>query len=131
MHLRKYCVMTLVEALLSLPRQGEPKAVDQKVGVVLTGASARFVRRHSKLWSLTEGGRQFLAQFCGSPIVLINRVVVRLVVENDTKLFDLLCDEDLRLRVRRADLERSLERIRTANPHVRVSYDFRSHGRVS
>ena len=123
--------MTPIQALLLLPEHGGPKAVDMDVAAALNKVSAKLVRRHANLWTLTDGGRRFLAQLRRGPVIVVTRVVVRVVTENNTPLFHLHCDDDLLLRVRRTDLQRSLQRIRGANPGVRIEYDYRSSGHLS
>ena len=57
------CSMSLIHALLLLPRHGEPIAVGRQVAMELRVASPRFVRRRDALWSLTRDGQRFLVQF--------------------------------------------------------------------
>ncbi len=122
--------MTLIEALLLLPEHGAPKVANRELSAALAGSSPRIVTRLGRLCSLTEGGRRFLAQFRHGRPATVSHVVVRLMIENDTLVFYLLCDESV-LKVQRADLRRRLEEIQTANPGVKVMFDFRPSGDVS
>jgi len=46
-------------------------------------------------------------------------------------VFHLLCDDDLLLKVCKTELRRQLQELQAVNPGVKVSFDFRSPGRVS
>ncbi len=123
--------MPLIEALLLLPEHGEPGPVDWEVAGALNGLSPNFVRRHGRLWSLTDGGRRFLAQFRQDGLQVVTQVVVRLVIEDGTPLFHILGDESTLLKVSRTDLRRSLQELQAVNPGMKVVFDFRSSGRTS
>jgi hypothetical protein len=123
--------MTLIEALLLLPEHGEPGPVDWEVAGVLRGLSPRIVRRHGALWSLTDSGRRFLAQFRQDGAHIVRQVVVRLVFEDGTPVFHILGDECTLLKVDKADLRRSLQELQSVNPGMKVVFDFRSSGRLS
>jgi hypothetical protein len=123
--------MTLIEALLLLPERGEPNIVNREVATALAGSSAKIVQRRGKLWSLTDDGRRFLAQFRYGRSDTITEIVVRLVVENGEPLFHLLCDDDILMKVDKTDLQRSLRKLQAANPGMKVAFDFRPSRRVS
>ena|SRR5690349_2112603 len=122
--------MTLIEALLSLPENGGPTVVSREAAVELGGSSGRFVRCLGILWSLTDDGQRFLTQFRHTPLT-VTKVTVRLVTENNVPVFHLLCDDAMELRISRADLQPTLQKIRAANPNVKVTFDFGRPGRVS
>ena len=122
--------MTLIEALLSLPQRGGPTVVSREAAVELGGSSGRFVRCRGVLWSLTDDGQRFLEQFRHKPFI-VTKVTVRLVTENDVPIFHLLCDDALELRISKADLQLTLQKLRAANPNVKVTFDFGRPGRVS
>jgi hypothetical protein len=123
--------MSLIEALLLLPEQGEPAPVDWEVAGALNGLSPNIVRRHGTLWSLTDSGRRFLAQFRQDGIQVVTQVVVRLVIEDGAPMFHILGDESTLLKVGRSDLRRSLQELQAVNPGMKVVFDFRSSGRTS
>ena len=123
--------MTLIETLLSLPEDGEPKVVSRKAAAALTGASPKMVVRHGTLCSLTDGGRRFLVQFRHVQPAIVSHIVVRLVIEDNAPAFHLLCDETRLLKVHKTDLRHSLQELQAANPGVKVVFDFRSSGNVS
>lgn len=122
--------MTLIQALLLLPEYGGPTVVSREAAVPLGGSSGRFAGCRGILWSLTDDGQRFLAQFRRRPIA-VTKVTVRLVTENDVPVFHLLCDDAMELRVSQADLQLTLQKLRAANPNVKVAFDFRRPGRVS
>lgn len=122
--------MTLIDALLTLPRHGNPVVVSQHLATILAASPARFVRHHAPLWSLTHDGQRFLAQFRLGRSDAISRVAVKLVSESDGPVFHLVCDAGTVLRVRRTDLRRSLRDIQHDNPGVKIMFDFRSSGRM-
>ena len=123
--------MTLIEALLLLPEHGEPGPVDWEVAGALNGLSPSIVRRHGTLWSLTDSGRRFLAQFRQDGSYVITQVVVRLVIEDGAPVFHILGDESTLLKVGKTDLRRSLQELQSVNPGMKVVFDFRSSGRTS
>ena len=123
--------MMPIDALLSLPEQGGATAVSRESAAAFSKLSLKMVRRDADRWSLTNAGLRFLAQFRRRPPMVVEHLVVRLVVDNGTPLFHLYCDEDVVLRIHKMDLQRSLQKIRAANPSVRIDFDFRSQGRVS
>jgi hypothetical protein len=123
--------MTLIDALLLLQEHGEPTMVGQNVAAVLAGSSDKIVQRCGAQWSLTEGGCRFLAQFRERRSDSFATVVVRIAIENDAPVFHLLCDDAVLLKVEKADLRRRLHDLHTANPNVKVLFDFRPLGRVS
>jgi hypothetical protein len=123
--------MTLIEALLLLPEHGEPGPVDREVAGALKRLSPRIVRRHGALWSLTDSGRRFLAQFRQDGLNVITQVVVRLVFEHGAPMFHILGDESTLLKVGKTDLRRSLQELQSVNPGMKVVFDFRSPGGTS
>ena len=123
--------MTLMEALLLLPEHGEPEAVDWEVARALNGLSRWIVRRHGALWSLTNSGRRFLAQFRQDGSYGVTQVVVRVVIEDGAPVFHILGDECTLLKVAKSDLQRSLQELQSVNPGMKVVFDFRSSGRMS
>ena len=123
--------MTLIDALMMLQEHGEPTMVAQDVATALAGSSDKIAQRHGGLWSLTEGGRRFLAQFRLGRSDFFATVVVRIAIENDAPVFHLLCDEAVLLKVQKADLRRRLQDLHIANPNLKVLFDFRPSGRGS
>jgi hypothetical protein len=123
--------MTLIEALLLLPKHGEPGPVDREVSGAFNGLSSTIIRRHGALWSLTDGGRRFLEQFRQDGSCAITQVVVRLVFENGAPMFHILGDESTLLKVGKTDLRRSLQELQSVNPGMKVVFDFRSPGGTS
>ena len=122
--------MTLIEALLLLPEQGEPELVNRAVARALAGSSPTIVGRHGRLWSLTDAGRRFLAQFRHCRPYIVTHVTVSLVVEDGEPVFHLLCDGSMLLKVGRTDLQSSLRELQSVNPGMSVVFDFRNSGRV-
>jgi hypothetical protein len=123
--------MTLIDALLLLQKHDAPTMVGHDVAAILAGSSDKIVQRCGVLWSLTDGGRRFLAQFRQGPSDFFATVVVRIAIENDAPVFHLLCDDAVLLKVEKADLRRRLQDLHTANPNIKVLFDFRPLGRVS
>jgi hypothetical protein len=123
--------MSLIHALLLLPRHGEPIAVGRQAAMELRAASPRFVQRREALWSLTRDGQRFLVQFRSERSDTVTRIVVRLVIEDRVPVFHLICDSGRILRVSRANLRRSLRDIQSDNPGVKIVFDFSRSGRVS
>ena len=123
--------MTLIEALLSLPEDGEPAIAGLESAIALTWSPARFVQRDGMQFALTDDGRRFLGQFRDARPAEIRQVVVKLVIGPEALVFHLLCDDDMVLKVRKTELRRRLQELQAANPGVKVSFDFRSSGHVS
>src|ERR1700704_6539458 len=111
--------MTLIEALLLLPEHGEPGSVDGELAGALDGLSASIVRRHGALWSLTDRGRRFLAQFRQDGSHVLTQIVVRLVIEDGAPVFYILGDESTLLKVDRIGLRRSLQELQSVNPGMK------------
>ena len=74
--------MTMIEALLSLPAQGEPMLVSEEVADTLTRFPTRFANCLAKTWFLTESGLRFLRQFRSAISTGIKTAIVRLVRDN-------------------------------------------------
>lgn len=123
--------MTLIEALLLMPQRGAPMVANRELATALAAGSARFVRRHATLWSLTDDGRRFLAQFKLGRSEPISQITVRLVSGDDGMAFHLLCDAGTVERVGRTDLHRKLRELRKENPDVKIAFDFRRRGGVA
>ena len=63
--------------------------------------------------------------------ITVTQVTVRLVTGNGVPVFHLLCDDAMVMRISKADLQRTLQKLRAANPNVKVTFDFGQPGRVS
>ena len=64
--------MTMIEALLLLPAQGEPTLASEDVVATLQRSPTRFATCLAKTWFLTESGRRFLGQFrSATPIAVL------------------------------------------------------------
>ena len=124
--------MTLIEALLSLPEDGQPAIAAREAVRELRAVSDRFVHHHATLWSLTPDGQRLLAQFRpyrAAPAAC--RIVVRLVTEPHGPMFHLISEVGTVRRVRSTDLRRSLQEIQGDNPGVKIVFDYRRSGRVA
>ena len=117
--------MSLIEALMSLPDNGQATHVAGPTAAVLSSVAGRFARRNAALWSLTPDGCRFLAQFRPERTDIIRRVVIRLVHERDGPGFNLHCDDGRVLRAPRTGLRRSLRAIQAAHPGVKIVFDYR------
>jgi hypothetical protein len=115
----------MIEALLSLPAQGEPMLVSEDVVATLQGSTTRFANCLAKTWFLTESGRRFLGQFRSATSTGIETATVRLVKDNGRPVFHLLLDDGTLLKVGQTELKRRLQELQAANPAVKIAYDFR------
>ncbi len=123
--------MTVIEALLSLPAQGEPMLVSEDVAATLKRAPTQFANCLAKTWFLTESGRRFLGQFRSTISTGIKTAIVRLVRDNGNPVFHLLLDDGTILKVGQTELKGRLQELQAANPAVKIAYDFRPVGRPS
>ncbi|HEX4171091.1 MAG TPA: hypothetical protein VHY82_01285 [Acetobacteraceae bacterium] len=124
--------MTMIEALLSLPLLGRPALVSGEIAAALKRSPTRFAKCLGNAWLLTDTGRQFLAQFCYGGSAAVATATVRLMVQKDGEppLFELLLDDGISFQLHRTELHRRLQRIRAANPGIRITYDFRPFSRI-
>jgi hypothetical protein len=123
--------MTLIEAMMLMPQRGAPMVADRELATVLAASSARFVRRHAMLWSLTDDGQRFLAQFKLGRSEALSQVTVRPVSEAGGAVFHLLRDAEAIQSVGKADLHRKLRELQRDNPDVKIVFDFRRPGGMS
>jgi hypothetical protein len=121
----------MIEALLSLPAQGEPMLVSEEVAATLARAPTRFANCLAKTWFLTESGLRFLRQFRHAISGDIKTAIVRLVRDNGKPVFHLLLDDGSLLKVGQTELKSRLQELQAANPAVKISYDFRPISRTS
>jgi hypothetical protein len=121
----------MIEALLSLPSQGEPTLVSEEVAATLRRSPTRFANHLAKAWFLTESGHRFLRQFRSAITTGIKTATVRLVRDNGKPVFHLLLDDGTLLKVGQTELKSRLQELQTANPAVKIAYDFRPISRTS
>lgn len=118
-------LVTMIEALLSLPAQGEPVLVSDDVVATLRRSTAGFATCLAGRWFLTESGRRLLGQFRSATSTGIETATVKLVRDNGTPVFHLLLDDGTLLKVGQTELKRRLQELQAANPAVKIAYDFR------
>jgi hypothetical protein len=123
--------VTMIEALLSLPAQGEPMIVSEEVAATLTRSTTKFANQRAMTWFLTESGLRFLRQFRSAISTGIKAATVRLVRENGKPVFELLLDDGTLLKVGQTELKSRLQELQAANPAVKIAYDFRPISRTS
>jgi hypothetical protein len=123
--------VTMIEALLSLPAQGEPMIVTEEVAATLTRSPTKFANQRAMTWFLTESGLRFLRQFRSAISTGIKAATVRLVRENGKPVFQLLLDDGTLLKVGQTELKSRLQELQAANPAVKIAYDFRPISRTS
>jgi hypothetical protein len=123
--------VTMIEALLSLPAQGEPMLVSEGVAATLKQFPTRFASHLASTWFLTESGLRFLRQFRSVISTGIKTATVRLVRDNGKPMFHLLLDDGTLLKLGQTELKSRLQELQAANPAVRIAYDFRPVSRPS
>lgn len=123
--------MTMIEALLLLPAQGEPTLASEDVVATLQRSPTRFATCLAKTWFLTESGRRFLGQFRSATPTGIETATVKLVRDSGKPVFHLLLDDGTLLKVGQTELKSRLQALQAANPAVKIAYDFRPISRPS